>query len=143
MVSSDEGSPLEVQTKVAKGYFTDLRHASLRSLLLNAVPAILFTIGAISLYAAVEEQNPFIRQFYNDGISFILLACIIAAVICWGLFFWIQVRNSQKRAALWRQAMENYESLVVSESQFKTSAEKREASRKSIKRAREEMKKDF
>jgi len=144
MVSKkDDESPVEVQTQVAKKHFTHLRHASLRSVLLNSIPAVLFTIGAFALYTAVEEQNPFIRQFYTDGLSFVMLACIIAAVICWGLFFWIQVRNSQKRAALWRQAMESYESLVASESQFKTKEEKREASRRSLKIAEKKFNQGF
>lgn len=130
---TEDGLPLSSQIEVAKKHYTNLREESLISLILYMIPALVFTAAAFWFYFGVEEQTPFIGQFYSSGLNFVLLSLIIASIVCWGIFFWIQVKRSHERAKLWKDSLKSYEELIINESKFKTEEERRLAARESVK----------
>lgn len=138
---NDEDNVVEIQKKVAKSYYSKLKERSLFKLFLNAVPAFLFTVAALWFYFGVEEGTPFIGQFYSDGLSFVLLTLIIASILCWGLFFWIQVKHNHEQAALWEQSMKIYEDLMNTEKELKQKSdeERRRVSRESAEQLQREV----
>lgn len=139
--SEDEDNVVEIQKKIAKSHYSELKERSLLKLFMNAVPAILFTVAAVWFYFGVEEGTPFIGQFYNDGLSFVLLTLIIASILCWGLFFWIQVKRNHEQAALWEQSMKIYEDLMNTEKELKQKSdeERRRVSRESAEQLQREV----
>lgn len=139
--ADEEDNVEEIKKKVAKSHYSELKERSLFKLFLNAVPAILFTIAAVWFYFGVEEGTPFIGQFYNDGLSFVLLTLIIASILCWSLFFWIQVKRNHEQAALWEQSMKVYEELMNTEKELKQKSdeERRRVSRESAEQLQREV----
>lgn len=130
-LSDDLPSPI-VQTETAKKHYNNLYYRSMLSVVLYSIPAVFFTVVSIILYFGFEERWSFLHLNFYQQSDVNTIISIVAAVGCWGLFFWFQVRKTHKRAELWRKSMESYEALVLSESQFKTEEEKREAARQSI-----------
>lgn len=128
----------DVQIKTAKKHYGNLYRESIIRVIAFSIPALIFTIASIWLYVKTKEGFTF-RNITYIVPDYIMYLSIAAAIVCWGLFFWLKVYRSHKRAELWRKSMENYEALVLSESQFKTEQEKKEASRRSLKKAKKEI----
>lgn len=134
----NEDDVSEIQIETAKKHYGNLYRQSILRVILYAIPALLFTIASLFLYIMSEEGLMFRGMSYSVP-DFLLVISIAAAIACWGLFFWLKVRNSHKQAELWKKSMESYENLVKTESQFKTEEEKKQASKRSLRKAQREM----
>ena len=136
----EEASAIQIET--AKKHFGSLYQESMLKVVLYSIPALVFTISSVVLFVRSEEGFNFNGMSYMVP-GYVSLLMIVAAIICWGLFFWLKVRSSHKQAELWRKSMESYENLVLSESKLKTEEEKKAASRRSLRRAQREMNKSI